>query len=190
MNYKENKQVLLALFITLILMATTIFTYSQTTINPDTVCMNANNESYFVTNTPTSTYVWTITNGVVSSGQGSNAITIDYTGVASGLYPNLLEIIESNAAGCPGSPIYLDVYILNLQFPQIGPFCTGDPTTTFGGTPLTGVYTDAAGNVITSFNPSTYGVGNHDITYTLGGCITTITVVVNTGPVTGNIFHY
>ena len=37
MNYKENKQVLLALFITLIMMATTIFTYGQTTINTDSV---------------------------------------------------------------------------------------------------------------------------------------------------------
>ena len=54
MNYKENKQVLLALFITTIMMATTVFTFGQTTINPDTVCANAIGEQYFVTNTPTS----------------------------------------------------------------------------------------------------------------------------------------
>ena len=38
-------------------------TYGQTTINPDTVCANAVGEQYFVTNTPTSTYNWTITGG-------------------------------------------------------------------------------------------------------------------------------
>ena len=189
MNYKETKQVLLTLFITMILMATTMFTYGQTTNNPDTVCMDATNEQYFVTNTPTSTYNWSVTNGVLSN-TATNSTTVDYSGVPSGLYPGLITITESNAAGCPGTPVMLDVYILDLQFPQIGPFCTGDPTTTFGGTPLTGVYTDVAGNVITSFNPSTYGVGNHDITYTLGGCITTITIVVNTGPTTGNIQHW
>ena len=60
MNYREKKQVLLVLFITMIMMATTIFTYGQTTINPDTVCVNAVGEQYFVTNTATSTYQWTI----------------------------------------------------------------------------------------------------------------------------------
>ena len=164
--------------------------YGQTTINPDTVCLNANAEIYFVTNTPTSTYTWTTTNGAITLGQGTNSITVDYVGVASGLYPNLLEIIESNAAGCPGTPVYLDVFVLNLVFPQIGPFCIGDPTTNFTAVPLTGVYTDVAGNIITSFNPSTYGVGNHTITYTLGGCSTSITVVVNNGPITGPIQHW
>tara|TARA_R110000787_G_scaffold62612_1_gene141435 strand:+ start:250 stop:819 length:570 start_codon:yes stop_codon:yes gene_type:complete len=189
MNYKNKKETLLVLFITLIFMSISVFTYGQTTINPDTVCMGATNEQYFVTNVPGNTYNWTSTNGVVT-GNPANSITVDYSGVASGLYPNLLQVIESNPSGCPGAPILIDVFILNLQFPQLGPFCAGDPTTNFGGTPLTGVYTDAVGNVITSFNPVTYGVGNHTITYTLGGCSTDMTIVVNTGPVTGPIQHW
>ena len=48
MNYKTNKQILLTLFITMIMMVTTLFTYGQTTINPDTVCANAVGEQYFV----------------------------------------------------------------------------------------------------------------------------------------------
>ena len=98
MNYKENKQVLLTLFITMIMMVTTIFTYGQTTINPDTVCANAVGEQYFVTNTATSTYQWTITGGggALQTGQGSNSITVDWGGV-SGLYPNAVEVIETNA---------------------------------------------------------------------------------------------
>ena len=95
MNYKENKQVLLALFITMIMMATTIFTYGQTTITPDTVCANAIGEQYFVTNTPTSTYNWTITGGggTLQTGQTTNSITVDWGGV-SGLYSNAVEVIE------------------------------------------------------------------------------------------------
>ena len=98
MNYKENKQVLLTLFITMIMMATTLFTFGQTTINPDTVCANALGEQYFVTNTPTSTYQWTITGGggALQTGQGTNSVTVDWGGI-SGLYPNAVEIIESNA---------------------------------------------------------------------------------------------
>ena len=51
MNYKEKKQVLFTIFITMIMMVTTLFSFGQTTINPDTVCTNAVGEQYFVTNT-------------------------------------------------------------------------------------------------------------------------------------------
>ena len=44
------KKLITILFITLGLVA-----HAQTTINPDTVCINAIGEQYFVTNTPTST---------------------------------------------------------------------------------------------------------------------------------------
>lgn len=163
--------------------------YSQTTIQPDTVCMNATGEQYFVTNVPGNTYSWTTSNGIISTGQGTNSITVDYTGVASGLYPNLLEVIETNSSNCPGPPVYLDVYVLNLSITQIGPFCVGDPTNTLVGSPLGGTFT-GTGVTGTSFDPATAGVGTHTITYTLGGCSTTINVVVNNGPTTGPISHY
>ena len=100
MNYKENKQTLLALFILCILMAMTTLTFGQTTINPDTVCANATGEQYFVTNTPTSTYNWTVTGGggTLQTGQTTSSITVDW-GAVAGLYPNAVEVIESNAAG-------------------------------------------------------------------------------------------
>ena len=189
MNYKENKQVLLALFITMIMMATTIFTYGQTTIDPDTVCANAIGEQYFVTNTPTSTYNWTITGGggTLQTGQTTNSITVDWGGV-SGLYSNAVEVIESNAAGCLGAPILLDVYVLDLLGNPIGPFCAGDPTTTLVGNPIGGTWS-GTGVIANTFQPST-GVGNYILTYSMSGCITTINVIVNNGPVTGPIQHY
>jgi len=176
--------------LTILLVCLGLATYGQTTINPDTVCVNAVGEQYFVTNTPTSTYNWTVTGGgVLSTGQGTNSITVDYTGVGSGLYPNAIEIIESNANGCPGNPVLLDVYVLDLLGNVIGPFCPGDPTTPLVGNPAGGTWS-GTGVVANAFQPSTAGVGNYVLTYSLGGCNTTINVTVNNGPVTGPIQHY
>ena len=188
MNYRENKQILLALFITMIMMTTTIFTYGQTTINPDTVCANAVGEQYFVTNTPTSTYQWTITgSGTLQTGQTTNSITVDWGGVM-GLQVNAVEVVESNAAGCPGAPILLDVFVLDLSGNAIGPFCPGDPSSLLVGNPVGGVWsgTSVTGN---NFDPSV-GVGTYSLSYTLAGCTTSINVIVNSGPVTGPIQHF
>jgi len=178
------KKLITILFITLGLVA-----HAQTTINPDTVCINATGEQYFVTNTPTSTYQWTVTGGggTLQTGQGTNAITANWGGV-SGLYINAVEVIESNANGCPGTPVLLDIYILNLSGNPIGPFCTGDPTTPLIGTPAGGTWA-GTGVVANAFQPS-IGVGNYILTYTMAGCSTVINVVVNSGPVTGPIQHY
>ena len=175
--------------LTALLMSIGILSFSQTTINPDTVCTNAIAEQYFVTNTPTSTYQWAIVGGggMLQTGQGTNSITVDWGGV-SGLYLNAVEVIESNAAGCPGAPILLDIFVLDLSGNAIGPFCPGDPTTPLVGNPIGGTWS-GTGVVANAFQPSS-GVGNYVLTYSLAGCNTTINVVVNNGPVTGPIQHY
>ena len=175
--------------VTVLLMALSLSAISQTTINPDTVCSNAIAEQYFVTNTPTSTYNWASTGGgsTITGGQGTNSITIDWGGVA-GLYPNAIQVTESNAAGCPGASIFLDVFVLSLSANALGSFCPGDPTTTLVGTPAGGTWsgTGVTGN---NFDPST-GVGTYTLTYSLAGCATTISAVVNSGPITGPIQHF
>ena len=177
-------------FITVLFVCFGLATYGQTTINPDTVCANAVGEQYFVTNTATSTYNWTITGGggALQTGQGTNSITVDWGGV-TGLYPNAVEVIESNAAGCPGAPVLLDVFVLLLSGNNVGPFCVGDPTTPLVGNPAGGTWS-GTGVVANSFQPSTAGVGNYVLTYSMGGCNTTINVTVNNGPVTGPIQHF
>ena len=179
------KKLLTALFVFI-----GLTTYGQTTINPDTVCVNSVGEQYFVTNTVTSTYQWNVTGGggAIQTGQGTNSITVDWGGV-SGLYPNAIEVIESNASGCPGTPVLLDVYILDLSGNAIGPFCPGDPSSTLSGIPVGGTWS-GTGVVGNDFDPSIAGVGNYVLTYTLAGCQTTINVTVNNGPVTGPIQHY
>ena len=175
--------------LTILLVSIGISSFAQTTINPDTVCANAVGEQYFVTNTPTSTYNWTVTGGggVLQTGQGTNSITVDWGGV-SAIYLNAIEVIESNAAGCLGTPVLLDVFVLALSGNNVGPFCPGDPTTPLVGNPAGGTWS-GTGVVANSFQPSA-GVGNYVLTYSMAGCNTTINVVVNSGPVTGPIQHF
>ena len=175
--------------LTILLVAVSLTTMSQTIINPDTVCANAVGEQYYVAVTPTSTYQWTVTGGggVIQTGQTTSSITVDWGGI-SGLYPNAVEVIESNAAGCPGTPQLLDVFILELSGNALGPFCPGDPTTPLVGAPAGGTWS-GTGVVANSFQPST-GVGNYVLTYSMAGCTATINVTVNNGPVTGPIQHF
>ena len=70
-------------------------------------CANDAAIPYSVINTPGSVYTWTITGGTVASGQGSNAITVNWgaTGMAG-----QVQVIENN--GCAdGIPVTLDVDI-------------------------------------------------------------------------------
>lgn len=177
--------------LTLLLVVFTTTIYSQTTINPDTVCVNSVSEQYFVTTTTGgSTYQWTVTGGggILQTGQGSNSITVDW-GATSGLYPNAISIVETNTSGCSGIPVNLDVYILQLTLNNLGPFCTGDPSSALTFSP-TGGTLSGSGVVGNNFDPATAGVGNHIITYSLAGCNTTVNVIVNNGPITGPIQHY
>lgn len=173
--------------ITLLFLTIGLVSFGQTTINPDTVCINAVGEQYFVTNSPGSTYSWTTT-GTLASGQNTNAITIDWGGTP-GLYPNAVSITETTSNGCTGNPVTLDVYILDLSMLPGGSFCITDPPYTlivnFNGGTFSG-----NGMVGGDFNPSTAGVGTHTITYTLSGCSVTTNITVNNIPTTGPIQHY
>ena len=175
--------------VTILLMAISLSAISQTTINPDTVCSNAIAEQYFVTNTPTSTYNWATTGGgsTITSGQGTNTITVDWGGVA-GLYSNAIQVNELNASGCPGASVLLDVYVLALSANALGSFCPGDPTTALVGTPAGGTWS-GTGVTGSNFDPSV-GIGSYTLTYTLAGCSASISAVVNSGPITGPIQHF
>ena len=64
---------------TLILCLVSTSLFSQTQVCPDVVCINTQNEDYFVINTPGSTYNWTLSGGgVIASGQGTSLILINW----------------------------------------------------------------------------------------------------------------
>ena len=165
--------------------------FSQITTSPDTVCVGAVGENYWVTNTAGSTYDWTVSGGggIITSGQGTDAITVDW-GNNPGLFPLAIEVIETNANGCTDT-VELDIFILLPTFNQIGPFCEGDPCVALNGTPAGGTWT---GTGVTMTAPGVYefcpdASGTLKLTYTVGGCSIVMQVVVNPLPVIGPIFH-
>ena len=164
-----------------------LVSFGQVTTNPDTVCINAVGEQYFVTNTTGSSYSW-VTTGTLASGQGTNAITIDWGGTA-GLYPNAVSVTETTISGCPGNPVNLDVYIMDLILSGVNPLCVTDPTVTLSVNETGGTFS-GNGVVGNDFDPSLAGAGIHVVTYTLSGCSQTINITVSNIPVTGPIQHY
>jgi hypothetical protein len=67
--------------------------------------------TYSVTNTTGSTYAWSVTpsSGTIT-GNTTNTIGIDWTGVATGNYT--VSVIETNSSGCPGLPQNVTVNII------------------------------------------------------------------------------
>ena len=166
--------------------------FSQTG-NPDTVCVGSVGEQYWVTPTVGSTYNWTVSGGggSVTSGQGTDAITVDW-GNTGGLFASAIEVIETNAAGCTDT-VTLDIFILVPAVTPIGPFCEGDPCVALVGIPAGGVWSGSGVNMISpgvyEFCPTTSGAGSFNLTYTVNGCSIVMTVDVNAAPVIGPINH-
>jgi len=84
-------------------------------VGSTTVCTNQTNVTYSVTNTIGSTYAWTVVDGSIISGQGTNLITVNWG--ATGTTGNV-EVVENN--GCTnGSPVEMDVDIHALPTSDI-----------------------------------------------------------------------
>ena len=126
---------------------TTLVDPPMVTINPiigsDTVCYNSTINSYGVTSVfPNLGYVWTNTIGNITTGQGTNQINLDVTGVNGGTYPNSLSVIGVNALGCQSSPQFFTITDLNILpvITSVGPFCEYDNCITLNSNPTGGVY--------------------------------------------------
>jgi hypothetical protein len=179
---KTKNKLLKGLLIGTFLLATN-FLVAQTNTSPfQTVC--AGSVEPYLINPPTanSTYNWTLpTGGSISSGQGTDSITVDWGLVAGG--PHTLTVIETDVNGCVGTPITVEVTITpntTPTFTAVGPYCSGEvipdlPTTSNNG--VTGTWSPAISNTAT---------GTYTFTPTAGQCATTqtltITITPNTTP--------
>ena len=160
----------------------------------DTVCYHSNTSTYQVVDVPNNTYTWTVAQpGVITSGQGTHLITVDWGTANGGLITNAVSVYPTNQYGCVGPPVSLDVFVLNIipTF-QSGPFCLTAPCTILVGSPSGGIW---SGNGVSGnqFCPSTAGVGVSNVTYTisLAGCTFSVTnaIVVNPLPTISPIQH-
>jgi len=160
--------------------------------NPDTVCVGAVGEQYWVTPTAGSTYDWTVSGGggTITSGQGTDAITVDW-GNTGGLFAAAITVVETNAAGCTDT-VDLDIFILVPTATPIGPFCETDPCVALTGTPAGGTWSGTGVTLtggVYEFCPATAGAGTFNLTYTVNGCSIVISVDVSGTPVIGPINH-
>jgi hypothetical protein len=183
------KKLILLLFLTF-----TGISFTQlTTTNPDTVCYQTTALStYTVPSVGTGTYTWTIPAcATLISGQGTNSIQVNWSACPPGLINNAITVAYSSAAGCPATPVTLNVLIYQVLpvITPVGPFCANDPCVTLVATPIGGIWsgTGVAGN---QFCP---GTTNSLITYTYtqSGCVFSANTgaVINPVPVLSPIQH-
>lgn len=161
--------------------------------NPDTVCYSSPTATYVTDLVAGYTYTWTVAApGVLTSGQGSNTITVDWSAGAPGLITNAVSVYATSAEGCVGPPIDVNVFIQQV-IPTATPltFCEGDPCTTLTGTPAGGVW---SGPYVTGdqFCPDVAGTYTLTYTYDVPGCgpvSVTTTMTVNPTPILNGITH-
>lgn len=183
-------------FVLFLMMLISGVIYSQSTVNPDTVCYQTPGSTYSVPSLGAGyTYTWTITSpGTLVSGQGTNSINVNWSNASPGLITNAVSVIATSPSGCQSNPITLNVFILRIipTITAIGPYCSTDPCVTLVGTPSGGTWSGSgvSGN---QFCPNLANTGSNTITYTItqNGCTfsTTSTVNVNAQPVLSPIQH-
>jgi len=164
-------------------------------IYSDTICMNSTNEIYFCPNIgPGYTYQWS-TVGNITTGQGTNQISVDWNGTTNGFIPGGVQVTAYNPFGCSSLPVSVDLFVLNV-LPVItptGPFCSNDEFTILTATPIGGVFS-GSGVMGDDFYPSNADTLNNIITYTYtqSGCVfdTTTDIIVYENPQISPITPY
>lgn len=181
------------LIATLLMLLPTVILAQLTTTNPDTVCYQTTALStYQIPSAGTGTYTWTVpTCATIASGQGTNTIQVNWSNCPAGLITNAVTVGFTSSAGCPATPVSLNVLIYQVipTITPIGPFCANAACVTLNATPVGGVF---SGTGVTG-NQYCPGTANSTITYTYtnGGCTFTATTgaVVTPVPVLSPIQH-
>jgi hypothetical protein len=176
------------LFLMMMIMISGISFSQLTTTNPDTVCYQSTTLStYTVPSVGSGTYTWTITTpGVITAGQGTNSISVNWSAASPGLITNGVSVTYSSPApaNCPATPVNLNVLIYQVipTITALGPFCESDPCVTLVGSPAGGTWsgTGVVGNQFCPDNVANGSNATSTVTYTVGsaGCTFSTSVVV------------
>ncbi|MFL5753898.1 MAG: PKD domain-containing protein [Bacteroidia bacterium] len=162
-------------------------------------CANTNGVAYTVTNTPGSTYNWSVTGGgTIVSGQGTNSMSLNW-----GATGGTVTVVETNSCG-PGAPVSVNVTFSTIPVTSVitgvSPVCPNQASVLYSVTGNAGSaynWTVPAGATIVS------GSGSNTITVNwgaTGGVITctesnicgtgtaqSTTVAMNAAPATSTI---
>ena len=162
----------LLLFLTLL----PYLVFSQMTVTqPDTVCYQSGGSIYEVTPSPGLVYNWSVISpGVITGGQGTNQIQVDWSASTPGLIPAAVQVQAINTTGCLSPVMTLDVFIynVNVTYIQLIDMCAGSPCVDLIGTPQGGIWTGMGVNA-NQFCPVNSGVGTFNLFYTYNnaGCV-------------------
>ncbi len=141
------------------------------------------NSIYICNNNAGSTYTWTVNNGVIVSGQGTNSVTILWgvEGVGS------VTVAETTADGCVGDEVIYDVNVQcvvsgNTITGPVGPeafsnstyTCNGAVNSTYNWIVTNGVIASGQGTNTVSILWASTGLGNVSVVETTAeGCVGT-----------------
>jgi len=150
------------------------------------LCYNSTTNPFTVSGpTPNINYVWSTTNGNITSGQGTQQINLDVTGIPGGNYPNMVSVYGQNVLGCLSQVEIFTVDVLNILpvIDPIGPYCEYDGCVNVTTTPVGGTL---FGNNIwgNQYCPDNGFIGLDNITYVYNqsGCIFDTTINVQVYP--------
>jgi gliding motility-associated-like protein len=149
----------------------------------DTICLGETAAAYSVPTQPGYTYTWSSL-GNIASGQGTSAITVNWSALNAGLVSGAVQVIAANQFGCLSAPITENVYILNIvpTIDAIGPFCVYDANATLTATPIGGTFS-GLGVVGNQLDPTqAVGTNNVSYTYTQSGCAFTSFAAITVYP--------
>jgi len=158
-------------------------------IGTNILCFNSTTNPFTVSSpTPNLDYVWAATNGGITSGQGTNQINLNVSGVAGGNYNSMLSVYGQNMNGCVSQTETFNVNILNILpvINPMGPYCEYDGCTTIIPTPAGGTLfgNNIWGNQYCPDN-GFVGLDNVSYVYNQSGCVfsTNIDVQVYSRPI-------
>ena len=139
--------------------------------------------TYTCDNTAGSTYNWSVSNGVIASGQGTNSVSILWgaEGVGS------VSVVETTADGCVGNTVIYDVNVQcvvsgNAIEGPVGPeafsnstyTCNGATNSTYQWTITNGVIVSGQGTNTVNILWASTGIGNLSVIETTEeGCVGT-----------------
>ena len=162
--------------------------YNGCNVTPQVIAGNATpsafaNSTYTCNNTAGSTYSWSVNNGVIVSGQGTNSITVLWGAEGAGS----VSVIETTADGCVGDTVVYDVAVqcvvsgTSITGP-VGPeafsnstyTCNGPANSTYQWTITNGVIVSGQGTNTVNVLWASTGIGNVSVVETTAeGCVGT-----------------
>ncbi|MFM2285014.1 MAG: hypothetical protein RLZZ543_511, partial [Bacteroidota bacterium] len=160
--------------------------YNGCNVTPQSISGNTTpsafaNSTYTCNNNAGSTYAWTVSNGVIASGQGSNTVDVLWGAEGAGS----VAVTETTADGCVGDTVSYDVNVQcvvsgNAITGPVGPeafssstyTCNGATNSTYNWTVTNGVIASGQGTNTVNILWSSTGLGNVSVVETTAeGCV-------------------